>query len=163
MRKTLSDKGVAAMRPMIRRTDVTALLDQVEDNHSARQADYVLNVVRSIANWFATRNDDYTPPIVRGMRRQDPKEQARARILDDDEIRVIWKAAESNGTFGGIIRSCLLTAQRRTKVGAMQWSDLSIDGEWTIPKEPREKDSAGTLVLPDSAIAIVRAQNRMGS
>ena len=32
----------------IRRSDVAALLDEVEDGHSARQADYVLNVVRSI-------------------------------------------------------------------------------------------------------------------
>ena len=79
----------------IRRSDVAALLDDVEDDHGARQADYVLNVVRSIMNWYATRHDDYTPPIVRGMRRQKPKAQARARILDDDEIRQIWKAAES--------------------------------------------------------------------
>src|SRR5262249_44813925 len=43
----------------IKRSDVAALLDQVEDKHGARAADYVLNVVRSIANWFATRNDDY--------------------------------------------------------------------------------------------------------
>ena len=34
----------------IRRSDVAALLDHVQDNHSARQADYVLNVVRSVMN-----------------------------------------------------------------------------------------------------------------
>ncbi len=116
-----------------------------QDNHSARQADYVLNVVRSIMNWFATRHDDYMPPIVRGMRRQNPGAQARARILDDDEIRPIWKAAEANGTFGAIVRMCLLTAQRRRKVAAMRWADISVDGEWTIPSEAREKDAAGTL------------------
>jgi integrase len=146
----------------IRRSDVAGLLDKVEDNHSARQADYVLNVTRSIMNWFATRHDDYVPPIVRGMRRQSPHAQARARILSDDEIRAIWKAAEASGSFGGIVRLALLTAQRRTKVVTMRWSDLSIDGEWTIAKEPREKDSAGTLVLPEAAIAIIRAQHRIG-
>ena len=41
--------------------------------------------------------------------------QARGRIFDDDEIRAIWKAAEASGTFGGIVRLALLTAQRRTK------------------------------------------------
>jgi integrase len=147
----------------IRRTDVTALLDHVEDDHSARQADYVLNVTRSIMNWYATRHDDYTPPIVRGMRRQSPHAQARARILGDDEIRAIWKVAESSRTFGAIVRLALSTAQRRTKIVTMKWADLSIDGEWTIPKEPREKDSAGTLVLPEAGIAIIRAQNHIGS
>ena len=146
----------------IRRTDVVALLDDVEDGHSPRQADYVLNVARSICNWYAARKDDYTPPIVRGMRRQDPKAQARARILSDDEIRLIWKAAEANGAFGAIIRLCLLTGQRRTKVTTMKWSDLSIDGEWTIAKESREKDTAGSLMLPAMAVAIVRAQPRIG-
>jgi integrase len=116
----------------IRRSDVAALLDDVEDNHSPRQADAVLTVVRSIMNWFATRHDDYTPPIVRGMRRQNPHAQARARILDDREIRAIWKAAESCGSFGGIVRMALLTAQRRAKVAAMRWQDI-VDGEWTIP------------------------------
>jgi integrase len=147
----------------IRRSDVAALLDHIQDHHSARQADYVLNVVRSVMNWFATRNDDYTPPIVRGMRRQNPSAQARARILSDDEIRLIWKQAEANGTFGAILRMCLLTAQRSRKVATMKWSEISIDGEWTIPKEAREKDTAGTLVLPERAIAIIRAQLRMGS
>jgi hypothetical protein len=146
----------------IRRSDVAALLDHVEDNHGARCADYCLNVVRSIMNWYATRHDDFVPCIVRGMRRQNPHAQARARILDDDELRAIWKAAESNGAFGGIVRLALLAAQRRTKVVTMKWSDISIDGEWSIPKEPREKDSAGTLVLPDAAVAIVRAQPRLG-
>jgi integrase len=147
----------------IRRSEVALLLDHVEDKHGARAADYVLNIVRSIGNWFATRHDDYTPPIIRGMRRQNPHAQARARILGDAEIATIWKVAESNGTFGGIIRIALLTAQRRTKVAAMKWSELSIDSEWTIPKEPREKDSAGTLVLPDAAVDIIRARDRMGS
>jgi integrase len=145
----------------IRRSDMAALLDHVEDNHSARQADYVLNVVRSIMNWYATRNDDYTPPIVRGMRRQNPQAQARARILSDDEVRLIWKAAEANGTFGGILRLCLLTAQRSRKVTGMRWLDVSVDGEWTIPAEAREKGTGGSLVLPEAAISIIRAQPRM--
>ncbi|MGO9701437.1 MAG: tyrosine-type recombinase/integrase [Xanthobacteraceae bacterium] len=147
----------------IRRSDVAALLDHVEDNHGARQADYCLNVVRSIANWYAARNDDYTPPIARGMRRQNPKAQARARILTDDEIRAIWKAAESNGTFGGIVRLALLTAQRRTKVVGMRWADVSVDGVWTIPKEQREKDTAGSVLLPKTALDIIRAQPRIGN
>jgi integrase len=146
----------------IRRSDVAALLDAVEDGHSARQADYVLNVVRSIMFWYAARNDDYIPPIVRGMKRQ--KAATRARVLHDDELRAIWKAAESNGTFGGIVRLCLLTAQRSRKVAAMKWADFSDDeGTWSVPKESREKDTGGTLVLPDVALAIIRAQPRLAS
>ena len=141
----------------IRRSDVTTLLDRVEDNHSARQADYVLSVVRSVMNWYAARHDDYVPPIVRGMRRQSPTAQARARTLDDDEIRLIWHAAEGAGNFGAIVKICLLTAQRRTKVETIRWCDVSDAGEWNVLRA-REKGTGGLLVLPDAAVQILRAQ-----
>jgi integrase len=146
----------------IRRSDVAALLDEVEDHHGARQADYVLAVVRGIMNWFATRHDDYVPPIVKGMRRTNPKARARARILNADEIRAVWKAADSSGGFGALVRLLLLTAQRRDKVVSMRWSDVSIDGVWTIATAAREKGTAGELVLPPIAIDIIREQSHIG-
>jgi integrase len=146
----------------IKRSDVTALLDDVEDDHGARQADAVLTVVRSMMNWYATRHDDYLPPIISRMRRQNPKEQVRSRILSDDEIRSVWKAAEANGTFGAFVRVALLTAQRRAKVMTMRWADISDDGEWVIPQQKREKDSAKSLMLPPVALDIIRAQPHLG-
>ena len=144
----------------IRRGDVAKLLDAIQDNHGPRQADCVLTIVRSIANWFASRHDDYVSPVVRGMRRTDPKTRKRARILDDDEIRAIWQTAE--GTFGAIIKLALLTAQRREKIAAMRWKDVT-DGEWRIATEEREKGTGGALVLSEIAIDIIRAQPHFAS
>jgi integrase len=141
----------------IRRSDVATLLDEVEDDHGARQADMVLTVVRSIMFWYATRNDDYIPPIVKGMRRQSPQAQARARVLTDDEIRAVWQAAEANGTFGAIVRMCVLTAQRSRKVAAMRWDEIEA-GAWSVPAGPREKGTGGTLVLPTLALDIIERQ-----
>jgi integrase len=146
----------------IRRSDVAALLDHIEDKHSARQADAVLAIVRGIMNWFASRHDNYAPPITKGMRRTNPKERARARILDDNELRTIWKAAESNGAFGAIVRLLLLTAQRRQKVVAIRWQDVSLDGTWTILTSDREKGNAGEVKLPQVALDIIRAQPQIG-
>ena len=147
----------------IKRSDVAALLDHIEDEHGARQADYVLTTVRSIMSWYATRHDEYAVPLVRGMQRQSAKAQARARILNDDELRIIWRAAEADGgAFGAIVRLALLTAQRSRKVGAMRWADIDGD-EWIIPAEPREKDTGGTLILPEAALDIIWAQPRIGN
>ena len=122
----------------IRRSDVTLLLDHVEEKHSARQADYVLNVVRSVMNWFATRHDDYVPPIVRGMQRGTAP--SRARILADEEIRMIWRTAEAEGKFGAIVRLCLLTAQRRTKVVTMKWDDIKNgESDESVNRARRER------------------------
>ena len=145
----------------IRRLEVTELLDEVEDDHGARQADYVLAIVRAIMNWQATRSDDYAPPIVKGMRRTNQRETARERILDDDELRAIWTVAEDNGKFGAFIRLALLTAQRRRKVATMRWKDVK-DGTWSIPTDDREKGNAGDLLLPDAALVIIQAQTKLG-
>jgi integrase len=146
----------------IRRSDVTALLNEIEDQHSARQADYCLALIRSIMNFAALGNDDYTSPIVRGMRKQKPSEQSRSRVLTDVEIKSVWQASDACGTFGAFVKIALLTGQRRAAVAGMKWSDVK-DGVWTIAKAPREKPTAGVLVLPDMAREIVEAQPRLAS
>lgn len=147
----------------IRRSDIAALLDKVEDENGQRTADYVLQLVRGIMNWHASRSDDYLSPVARGMRRTDPKSRKRDRILDDAELCTIWAAAEQSGTYGAIVRLALLTAQRREKIATIKWTDISIDGEWRIVGEEREKGTAGSLMLPEMALSIIQAQPRFES
>ena len=139
------------------RGDVSKLLDKIESHGGPRAATSVLAVFSSMANWYAKRTDDYRSPLVRGMHRGEAIR--RQRILDDDELRTVWKAAETNGTFGAMIRLLLLTGQRREKVAAMRWEDLDAN-TWNIPAEKREKGNAGVLVLPDLALEIINAQPR---
>ena len=146
----------------IKRSDVTRLLDHVETKAGPVAADLVLSTISSIFLWYANRADDYASPIIRGMRRSQPKERARKRILDDNELRAVWKAAESNGVFGAFVRLALLTGQRKEKVASMKWED--IDGSvWHIPTEKREKGNAGDLELPQIAFDIINAQSRFAS
>ena len=142
----------------IRRTDVASLLDQVADNNGARQADVCLAVIRKLTNWFATRDDHYISPVVKGMNRSSGG--GRKRILDDDEIRALWNTAD--GTFGALLKVALLTGQRKDKVATMMWSDID-DGTWSIPSDEREKANAGKLQLPQSVIDIIDAQPRIAS
>jgi integrase len=95
------------------------------------------------------------------MRRSNPKERSRDRILNDDELRAVWKQA--NGSFGAFVRLLLLTGQRREKVAAMRWQDIGIDGTWSIPAEDREKGNANRLALPEVALDIIKAQPRFAS
>src|SRR5262249_33347832 len=87
----------------IKRSDVTELLDHVEDRSGARQADYCLAVFSAIANWYASRHDSYSSPLVRGMKRASGKERARDRVLSDDELRGAWGALPAGATFGALI------------------------------------------------------------
>jgi integrase len=143
----------------IRRSDIADLLDHIEDKHGSRQADVVLGIVRSISNWYAPRHDDYLSPFTRGMGRS--KAEPRERTLDDDELRLVWKTAAANGSFGALIRILLLTGQRRGATLGMRWSDISADGVWKIQTEDREKSNAGSLQLTPAALAIINAQPRL--
>jgi integrase len=145
----------------IRRGDVAALLDALQDANGERQADYCLAIVRGICNWHATRNEDYTSPIVRGMRKQSPSDRKRDRILDDDEIRALWEAAGNSGSFGGILRLALCTAQRRDKLMSLKWEDVT-DGVWNVPAEERQKGTGGDLKLSGLALEVINAQPRFG-
>jgi hypothetical protein len=55
------------------KSDIAGLLDNVEDNHGPRMADVVLTIVRAVMNWYATRHDDYSPPVTRRMQRSNTK------------------------------------------------------------------------------------------
>lgn len=142
----------------IKRGDVSRLLDKVEDENGPVMATRVLAALSKLFNWYASREDDYSTPIVRGMGRANSRDRARKRILSDDDIRAVWPACGDLGTFGAFVRTCLLTSQRRAKVAAMKWADLSDDGVWTIQAEAREKVNAGELRLPKQALAVIHAQ-----
>ena len=146
----------------IKRGDVSTVLDSVEDFAGPCAADFALSVISMICNWYATRHDDYSSPIIKGMRRSNSKERARDRTLNDDELRQVWRVAEANGPFGAFVRVALLTGQRREKILAMRWDDV-VDGEWIIRSEKREKGTAGSLVLPKAALEIINAQPKLAS
>jgi integrase len=143
------------------RTDVNVLLDEIVDKHGPVQADMVLGIISSICTWYQSRNESYVSPIVKRMRRSNPVERRRTRILDDDEIRVFWEVASECRSFGALVKVLLLTGQRLRKVAHLRWDDISADGIWTVRTEPREKGNPGSLRLPPIALGIINAQPRL--
>ena len=138
------------------------MIDDIEDTHGLRPAHHRYAVIRRVMNWSAARDDDYAPPIMRGMRLESPSPQARARVLTTTKSESIWNAADQGGAFGAHAQIALLTAQRRDKVAAMKWADIK-DGVWTIRSAPGEKNTAATLALPEMALPIIDAQPQFDS
>jgi integrase len=116
----------------IRRSEIVALLDKIEDTGPV-QADRVLATLRRVMNWHATRDDDFRSPIVRGMARTKSKERARERVLSDEELRVVWRvASEGGGAYDYFLQFILLTATRLREASNMNRSELS-GTDWVIP------------------------------
>jgi integrase len=125
----------------IRRLDVATLLDKVEDESGTRTSDKALGVISGICRWYEKRHDNYSSPIIRGMKRYSTKEHARERFLSDDEIRAVWNLEPSTGlpsAYLDIIKLALLTAQRGEKITGMRWDDVS-DGVCGAYRQRRVK------------------------
>jgi integrase len=144
----------------LKRSDVALLLDHIEDEHGPHQADAVLAILRSAANWLRDREDSYAPPFGRIRSRVAPQNRKRARTLKDDEIRAVWLAADKAGSYGALVKLLLLSGQRYDKIRTLRHADIAPDGTWTIRTEPREKNNPGTLKLPKLATDTIASQPR---
>lgn len=121
----------------LKRVEIVALLDAIadqpsdrsRDGKSRRVADKVLGVLRSALNWHATRDSEFSSPIVKRMARTSLKELSRDRILADDEIRSLWAALDSATPepYPRLVRALLLSAARLGEMARLQWPEIAGD------------------------------------
>ena len=113
-------------------------------------AENVLKVLRAMYNWAMDHDIVEANPAMRAKPPVRPV--SRDRVLSDDEVRAVWRAAVDLGyPFGHWARLLLATGQRRTEVAAMTWDEVEGD-TWVMPKE-RTK-AARAHVVPLSQIAL---------
>jgi integrase len=109
------------------------MLDKIADDNGPVKADRVLAYVRKAFNWYAIRDEQFTPPIIKGMARTKTKDRARTHTLNDDELRAVWKAAnEGEGPFSALLKFLLLTGARRSEAANMTWDELK-GTDWILP------------------------------
>jgi integrase len=146
----------------IRRSDVVRLLDRISDENGPVIANRTLGLLSRIFSWHAKRSDNFSSPIVRGMA---TAEQARDRVLSDDEIRAVWKATDPTSllhrAFTAYIRFLLLTAARRTEAAELRWGEIA-EGVWTLPAARNKVGQELIRPLSRAAQAIVDGQPRVG-
>jgi integrase len=83
----------------------------------------------------------------------------RERLLSDEELGEIWRAAgEASSPYGTVVRLLILTGQRRGEVAGMNWGELSDDlSSWTIPSERTKNGVVHVVPLSTPASDLVRA------
>jgi integrase len=147
----------------LRRSHVAEMLDKVEDEAGPVQADRVRAYLRKALSWYAERDDEFNlnAAFVRVGARANPKERARTRVLSDDELRIVWPLLSEAGTFGALLKTLLLTAQRRDEVANMTWTEIGPDGIWTIPAERYKTKRSNHVPLSDAARKVIEAQPRI--
>lgn len=124
-------------RPLDRITheDVAGALDKIA-GQSARA--HALKDIRAFFNWCVPRYLAATPAAGLKMASQP----TRSRVLSDDELARVWIAAEKMGyPFGTIVQLLILTGQRKSEIGSLQWEWIKEDRitlPATVTKNGRE-------------------------
>ena len=87
-----------------------------------------------------------------------PKGTSRDRILSDEELAIVYKAArEGKGTMHRIIALCLLTGQRRSEIGGLQWSFINEKEKLiTFPASYTKNKKEHIFPVSDAVIDILK-------
>ena len=73
----------------------------------------------------------------------------------------IWPLLGETGTFGALVKTLLLTAQRRDEVAHMSRKEIGTDGIWTIPAERYKTKTPNYVPLSKAALAVIEAQPKI--
>jgi integrase len=145
----------------IGRADVIELLDRIADRGSGIAANRTLAVLKKLGSWSVERGLIATSPFT--AIRAPSVEQSRDRVLDDDELRAVWLAAEGlGGPFGPIVQLLILLGQRRGEISGLRWAELDFAAHvLSLPKERTKNGRAHVVPLPKMAIEILEKLPRI--
>jgi len=141
----------------LRRSDIKAMLAEIAKEHGPVMADRVLAYVRKAFNWQMISDDEFKSPIVRGMARTKPKQRARRRVLNDQEIRDVWVALETADVpacYPSFLRFLLLTISRRNEASMMSSDELDRN-LWVIPGSRYKTKLDHVVPLSERAAALI--------
>jgi integrase len=140
----------------ITKRDIILLLDTVHDR-APIMANRVLSAVRKLFNWAVARDIVAASPCA-GVN-APAAENSRDRVLTDDELRLVWAAADNESwPFGPIVQLMILTGQREGEIAGMRWQELDLERKvWTLPATRVKNDELHTVPLSDAAVEIIKA------
>jgi integrase len=142
---------------------VHAMLDAIADRGSPIAANRVLAQLKVLCKWAVGRGIISASPCDGVSAPSSERGRARERVLSDDEIRIVWKAADSIGwPFGPIVRLLILTGARRDEVAQMEWRELDLERAlWSLPASRSKNRREHQVPLSDAAIDILKSLPRI--
>jgi integrase len=152
-------------RPLasVTKGDVTALVEAIDDRGAPVTANRTLTALKTFFKFWQKRGDiDISPAELVDA---PAAEQSRDRVLSDDEIRALWRAADVDAyPFGRLVQLLLLTGARRDELREAPWSEFDIEEGgryWKLPPNRTKNGKEHTVPLSSGAIAILRNMPRI--
>ena len=140
--KPLSGLQVAG----IARRDIATLVGTIKANSGPVAANRVRSTLSDFFSWAMSEGIDgiENNPVINTNKSE---ESPRDRVLNDHELRTIWKYA-GDEHYGAIIKLLMLTGQRANEIASLRWTELTVT---TVP----EKRITDTVKLPQINISAI--------
>ena len=145
--------------PQITRGHVAGFLDGLADRPAVRRNAFA--ILRRLFRWAVSRGDITASPITDMDAPAAPR--ARDRVLADDELALVWHAAEGmRYPFGPMFLMLAATGQRREEVAGLAWSELDRgSATWTLPAGRAKNGQAHLVPLSPRAVDLLDALARL--
>jgi integrase len=130
--------------------DLRAARDEVAEKYPT-QANRLLSITSVILQWAA--EEDIIPTNFARDIRHSRHEKSRDRILSPAEIKAIWKACGSLGTFGRFVRFLLTTGLRKDEARLLKYGEI-LDGVVRLKPERVKSNREHRLPLSPLALAL---------
>jgi integrase len=145
------------------RAGVVRALDAMARQGHTAMASRTAAYGRACYQWAIKRGSIVANPFS-ALPAMEPRPK-RERVLSDNELGAVWRAAETMGSpFGTIVRILILTGQRREEAAGLAWSELSSDlFIWTIASERAKNGHAHIVPLALPARKILSSLPRAGN
>jgi integrase len=87
----------------------------------------------------------------------------RQRVLNEQEIVLVWRAATRHGyPYGIVTQVALLTMQRRGEISKMRWNEINWrESHWTIPGSKAKNGRPTVVPLSTLAVHLLRQVHQM--
>jgi integrase len=156
-----SDTCKLRPRPIsdITQHDIRDVIDAIEGRGSPGAANRALAYLKKFLSWCVDRGLIASSPA--GRIEPPHSNGSRDRVLDEEEIAIIWSAFKAEGgSFGAIFKLLLLTGQRRGEIAGMQWNELKelevSDPIWEMPGNRTNNKLAHIVPLSSAAVDLIR-------
>jgi integrase len=145
--------------------DVRTAIKAVKDRGAPYQAHNLLGYARRLFAWAIDQHcyelecspcDRLKPKAIIGAK------AARSRVLTDDELRALWRAAEGIVyPYGPLFQILALTGQRKSEVADARWPEFDLGRKlWIIPAARMKAEAPHVVPLSDDAMAILQSLPR---
>lgn len=124
---------------------ITAVIDDLLAHGTPSAANHLHAAAKTFFSWAITRKFIKHSPLA--ALTKPAKVGERERVLTDDELVAVYRAAQDLGyPFGYIVLICIHTAMRRNEVASLKWKYITPEFI-TLPAEITK--NAHSLMLPN--------------